>query len=340
MGAAFWLLLGGCCGEALYEALVQDPGVRLGVDEAPHCYGGEWWYYSGRLVTDQGRGYGMHAVIFHDAHLPVLVFTEAWAAHFAVLDESSGLFAYDQVRTLEPVRSGGARSPGFDLATPIVQATGQAGRDRLRASFTDESYAVDLLLEDERGPIAHGTNGYVAFGGEGSSFYYSRPRMRATGTLAESGQTHRVDGYLWFDRQWGRDLSNPWLRWEWFSLRLDDGTDVMLYVFPGRATPVAWGTYIPSAGPPQTLDAGDFVVTPTSFWSSPRTGATYPVSWDIEVFPIGLSAIVATVAEDQEFDARASTLNVYWEGLCSVEGTKEGEPVSGAAYVELTNYVR
>jgi predicted secreted hydrolase len=88
------------------------------------------------------------------------------------------------------------------------------------------------------------------------------------------------------------------------------------------------------------LDAGDFVVTPMSFWSSPHTGATYPVSWDIRIVPYGLDVAVTAVADDQEIDARASTLNVYWEGLCTLGGTKEGQSVGGTAYVEMANYVR
>jgi predicted secreted hydrolase len=282
----------------------------------------------------------MHAVVFHDAHLPILVITEAWAAHFAVLDETNGLFVYDQVRILEPVWPTDVSSPGFDLSTPIVQTTGHSGRDLLRASFADGSYAVDLLLEDERGPVVHGRDGYVTFGEAGDSFYYSRPRMRATGTLAVAGQARPVDGSLWFDRQWGRDVSNPWLRWDWFSLRLDDGTDVTLYVFRDVDPPIAWGTYIPSEGEPHLLDAGDFVITPMSSWSSPHTGAIYLVSWGIEIATYGLYAAVTAVADDQEVDARASTLNVYWEGLCTVEGTKDGQPLRGSAYVEMTNYVR
>jgi hypothetical protein len=32
--------------------------------------------------------------------------------------------------------------------------------------------------------------------------------------------------------------------------------------------------------------------------------------------------------------------NVYWEGLCSVNGTRWGQAVEGTAYVELANLWR
>ena len=41
---------------------------------------------------------------------------------------------------------------------------------------------------------------------------------------------------------------------------------------------------------------------------------------------------------DQELDTRATTGVVYWEGSQRVTGTKDGLPIGGEAYVELTGY--
>ncbi len=58
---------GGCCPDALYELAAPAPHVRLPIDEAPHCFGGgEWWYYTGQLRTDDGRGVGVETVIFQN----------------------------------------------------------------------------------------------------------------------------------------------------------------------------------------------------------------------------------------------------------------------------------
>jgi predicted secreted hydrolase len=332
--------MGGCCREVWYEILTPEPAVRLPQDEASHCYGGEWWYYTGRLTSQEGRGYGIEAVIFHDPHVPVLSWIEGWVAHFAILNETTGLFHYDQARFLGPAGAESAVGHGFDLFTPLVQMSGGNGQDHLRATMSDSAYSIDLTVEDERGPIFHGKGGYVPFGRDGQSFYYSRPRMHASGILTIEGEPRQVEGNLWFDRQWGRDLRNPWVPWDWFSLRLDDGTHVMLFVFRSTDPPVALGTYIPDAGEPHELAPQDFIITPVSFWTSPHSGGTYPVSWDIEIALHNLFVAVTAVAKDQELDARASTLNVYWEGLCTVTGTRDEQPVEGTAYVELANYVR
>jgi predicted secreted hydrolase len=334
--AALWPA--GCCPDTWYEVLASDPTVRLPLDESPHCSGGEWWYYSGRLQTDDARGYGIEAVIFHVPPAVLVIPEQGWAAHFAVLDESSGAFRYDQVRAFEPGGRGSRPSDGFDLQTDLVRMSGSEGHDHLQAAMLDGSYSIDLTLEDQRGPILHGGDGYVPYGEDGRSFYYSRPRMQARGTLLIDGQPHQAEGTLWFDRQWGRDVRNPWLSWDWFSIRLDNDTEVMLFVFRGENPHVAFGTYVPAAGDAVPLNGDDFAITPTAWWTSPHTGISYPVGWEVSAIAQDLRLTITAVADDQELDVRASTLNVYWEGLCTVAGTQADGPVSGLAIVELTNY--
>ncbi len=332
---------GACCPSVFYEITAPEPTVRLPLDEAPHeCGGFEWWYYTGRVVTDDGHGYGIEAVIFHIPRVPLAPLGEVWIAHYAVLDEAGGSFVYDQARSLGPSIIPGAPREGFDLSTPLVQMTGAGGEDRLSAAMADGAYALDLTLSDEHGAILHGADGYVPYGPTGSSFYYSRPRMPATGTMEVAEQPRTVRGHLWFDRQWGRSLKDPWLSWDWFSLRLDDGTDVMLFAFHDPAAPVSCGTYIPNADEPLSLTGDEFTIIPTAWWTSPHTAITYPVAWEIRVVPHELNLTVTAVAEDQELDVRATTLNVYWEGLCTITGTHVGQSVAGHAYVELANYSR
>ena len=41
---------------------------------------------------------------------------------------------------------------------------------------------------------------------------------------------------------------------------------------------------------------------------------------------------------DQELDTRGSTGVVYWEGSSTIAGTRDGAPIGGRGYVELTGY--
>ena len=340
LAAALTTLVVGCAPDDLFELTAPTPVVLLPRDEAPKQFsGGEWWYYTGRVTDEEGRAYGIQAVIFHVPRLPYLAnVAQAWIAHFAVLDETTGRFIYEQDVVLDQPISETQPKVGFDLATPLVQLSGLDGSDRISAASPDGSLAIDLELRDKRGPILHGDGGYVPFGTSGRAFYYSRPAMQAAGTLTIDGRPRQVTGEFWFDRQWGLQVANPWAKWDWFSLRLDDGTRIMLFVFRDPLAPVWFGTYIPPTGDPLTLGPGDFNITPTATWTSPHTSRTYPVAWRVDFPAQELELTVTASADDQELNVVSSTFNVYWEGLCRISGTRASQPVTGHAYVELTNY--
>src|ERR671919_798165 len=91
----------------------------------------------------------------------------------------------------------------------------------------------------------------------GRTYYYSRPRMDATGTLTLDSSALAVQGTVWFDHQWGDFIAvGGGSGWDWFAVNLDDGTDVMLYVLrgPDGGVPAAYGTLSRAGGIDQSLD--------------------------------------------------------------------------------------
>ena len=258
----------------------------------------------------------------------------------SILDTATGQYHTAQRRSasaFDPDSGAGrgGQEGGFDLPTPLMHMVSHDGRDRLTARLEDGDYALDLTLTGTRGPVLHGFNGYAPYGPGGWTFYYSRPRMAAAGALTIQGQSRPVRGTLWFDRQWGNDLHNPWLAWRWFSLRLDDGRDIMLFHFDDTAAVTS--TFIDPDNTATPLTADDYTLTPTAWWTSPRTRRHYPVAWTIAFHHATLILDVAALIPDQEFDARPSTMNIYWEGLCAISGFDANGPVVGLAYVEQAN---
>ena len=79
-------------------------------------------------------------------------------------------------------------------------------------------------------------------------------------------------------------------------------------------------------------------MTVTDHWTSPATGATYPAGWTVSIPGEALGIRLSPTVADQELDTRATTGVVYWEGSQRVEATRDGRPVAGQAYVELTGY--
>ena len=223
-------------------------------------------------------------------------------------------------------------------ATPWTM-DGLGGPTQLVATL-ESGDGIDLELLSTRPPVLHDGAGWIDFGPAGASYYYSRTRMTASGTVIVDGGALPVQGIAWFDHQWGDYISVGGGGWDWFAINLDDGTDIMLSLVRAAdgTFPIVYGTLVEADGRVRRLERDAFSVRPTGSWTSPRTGATYPAGWLIEL-PADriLIELVPTVA-DQELDTRATTGVIYWEGSQIVRATRDGAPLGGEAYVELTGY--
>jgi predicted secreted hydrolase len=361
---------------------VPNTVVRFPEDEAPHNVLTEWWYYTGHVITTDGSRYGVEFVIFQGsrANFPI-----GYASHFAIIDAQQQTFTYEDAASIaRDVRFGGMN--GFDLRVNSWAMRGLNGTDVLTAAMTAHSravgqsgsrggqpgdtsrlpdssdsptppYAIQITATDVKGPVLEG-GGQFSYGPGGSSYYYSRTRMRPTGTITVAGQAKQItDGALWFDHQWGNFLPTAG-GWDWFSTQLDDGTELMIYHLrdargavlqtfgeyvppksgsdPGRGTPP-----LPPA-PTIELASEQFAITPLGTWTSPATGITYPSGWRVQIAAKnGVPALDLTytpVVPNAELDTRGTTGVTYWEGDTTITGTKNGQPLTGSGYVELTGY--
>jgi predicted secreted hydrolase len=206
---------------------------------------------------------------------------------------------------------------------------------------------LDLTLRAERPPVLHGDGGLTAKGSgpdAGASWYVSVPRLRTEGALHAGGRRHAVSGTSWMDHEFFTGGLAPGQEgWDWLSLRLEDGRDVMLYRLRGAggATDFALGTATARDGTAaRPLDAAGAVFQPRERWRSPATGVEYPVAWRIELPREDLALEVRTPVEAQEIPSRESVGFSYWEGLVDAAGRWEGRSVRGEGYLEMTGYDR
>ena len=154
--------------------------------------------------------------------------------------------------------------------------------------------ALDLKLTPEKPPVIHGENGVSqkAAGLGNASHYYSLTRLATAGRLTYRGQTLPVQGLSWMDHEFSSSQLAPYQSgWDWFSLQLDDGQELMLYVLrhqDGSADPFSSGTLVDPQGNSQHLKLADFDIQPLKKWTSPRSGAVYPAGWKIKLPPPGI----------------------------------------------------
>jgi predicted secreted hydrolase len=193
-------------------------------------------------------------------------------------------------------------------------------------------------------PVLHGERGYSRKGTKpgNASHYYSLTRMPSAGTLWIDEERVEVTGDSWMDHEWGTSFLEPGqVGWDWFSIQLEDGSDLMLFQIrrsDGSADPFASGTVVDAAGRATHLGPGDFVLRPGTTWTSAGSGARYPIAWRVSVLSMGLDAEVRAAFPAQEMRTGSSGSVTYWEGAIDVSGTRGGRPVRGRGYLEMTGY--
>ena len=311
-------------------------------------YQTEWWYYTGNLESESGRRFGYQLTFFRRGLLPPQEFiprASRWAAnqvfmgHFALSDIQAG-----EHFTFERFSRGSADLAGVQTDPyqvwlenwQVVQNS--EGNYHLQAA--QDGIQIHLALQDLKGPILNGQEGFSRKGpGEGNaSYYFSQTRLATQGTVGISGDEFLVSGWSWMDHEFSTSALSPGqVGWDWFSLQLDDGSDLMVFQIrraDGSIDPFSSGTWVKPDGESQHLVREQFEIATLSTWKSPHSGAQYPSSWRLEVPEMGLSLEIEPYLADQE----VSGAYTYWEGAVSIRGTHAGQAVSGSGYVEMTGY--
>lgn len=304
----------------------------------------EWWYYTGHLETEGGRSYGYQVTFFRfglrdrqaeEDTAPL--FTDLYMAHFALSDKMAKKFIFR-----DRINRGYGGKAGARVDRYLVW--NEDWRVELRGEnheieIKDRSRVLKLQLTPMKPPVFHGRKGK----GEGrASYYYSLTRMSTQGTIELGGRTERVRGLSWMDHEFGSDqLGRNQVGWDWFSLQLENKTELMLYLMrrkDGSVDPVSSGTLVYEDGTTRNLSLDSFRIEVVNRWTSPQSGADYPMGWKIEIPSERIELDITPFFAQQELDTLRSTRVVYWEGSVRVQGSSANQPVRGVGYVEMTGY--
>lgn len=318
----------------------------------------EWWYFTGHLgaVDQPDRRFGYQFTFFRIGLLPEWPdLRSGWTAtdlimgHAALGDLAAGRHHFSElVYRAVPLLGGFGEFPDPVLAWSRAPA-GTDGDWSLRwngagfdLSMRDDLLGIgfDLITRPRKRLVFQGPGGFSRKAAAGAaSQYYSFTRLATEGTVNIGGESFRVDGDSWMDKEFSTShLAADQVGWDWFSLQLGDGREVMLYLVRDRAggTDFASGTVVSPAGSPAYLTAADWRLRATGRWRSPETGSGYPSGWELDIPAEGLRLRITPVMEDQENRSRIVPDLHYWEGAVDLTGPA-GEPL-GRGYVELVGY--
>ncbi len=359
-----FLLFRGGSGDSLPSARLEMPPVDLEGfaraegpapisfpdDFGPHPdYLTEWWYYTGNLDAPDGRHFGYQLTFFRRALVPPQqrpgdrasdwATDQLYLAHFTVTDVSGNSFQFEERYTRGAAGLSGATARPYRVWLEDWSVE-SSGPNLYRLTAAQDGLRLDLILEDLKGPILQGQDGYSPKGPQpgNASYYISQTRLAASGTLTIRGTAITVEGLSWMDHEYSTSALGPdQVGWDWFSVQLNDQTELMLFQLRkenGEIDPFSSGTVVYPDGSTRSLSMNDFEIIVLDQWSSPHSGAEYPGRWRIEIPSEGISLDLEPFIPDQEL----RVFFTYWEGAVRISGSNDGAPVTGAGYVEMTGY--
>ena len=319
-------------------------------DHASHPdYKIEWWYYTGNLKAADGRRFGYQVTFFRVGvdHTPAnpsrWAIRDLFMTHLAVSDASGKRYRFSEKLSRGGPGLAGARADRYQAWNDDWTATLNArGQHVLKAPGHEAG--IDLVLDEGKPPIINGLNGISQKGAQAgnASHYYSVTRMPTSGTLTIDGERVAVSGDSWMDHEFGTSFLEPGQRgWDWLSIQLSDGRELMLYQLRGTnggRDPRSSGTIVDRAGRSMHLANSDFTLTPGRRRFTSPNGAEYPIEWTVGIPSQRLELTVTTPLDDQELSLVRSTGIAYWEGMIDVAGKTGSGPVTGSGYLEMTGY--
>lgn len=297
----------------------------------------EWWYVTANLKDAQGREFGAQWTLFRSAlnaaaPLPGWQNQTIWLGHAAVTSATVHHAAERYAR-------GGIGQAGVDLAPFRAwiddwnfssQGTAENPLANLQLSARVKNFSYLLRLTSSHPPVLQGDQGFSQKSAEGqASYYYSQPFFQASGSLVIDGATYQVSGPAWLDREWSsQPLTASQTGWDWFSLHLDSGEQVMLYRMRQKdGEPYITGTWIDADGGTQRLKATDIQLKPLD--TAQVAVRKMPVRWAVSIPGKQLDITLSALNPNAWMDLRIP----YWEGPVRLSGSHAGQ-----GYLEMTGY--
>jgi predicted secreted hydrolase len=292
----------------------------------------EWWYYTGNVSGTHGERYGFELVFFRMGDRRDTQNPSAWAvnnlylAHAALTDVHGKQFRFE-----ERVNRAGPGVAGASFEKQKVWngnwSVTWVGEQQTLDALTDQ-FRFHLDLRPQKPFVIQGENGLSQkSAGKGrASYYVSFPLLAVTGQINGAA----VSGQAWMDHEWFTEqLASDQVGWDWFSVQLDDHTELMLFELrrkDGTIDPYSSGTFVDANGKATHLRHEDFSLEPLTRWKK------YPVEWRIKVPARNIDVTCKAVMQNQELRSKQGG-TTYWEGAVDYRGTQ-----SGVGYLEMTGY--
>ena len=317
------------CGSDIEEPQSYGPSqVDFPVDEGAHPdLAVEWWYLNSHLVDSSGREYTAMIAYFRPS-LRIISISDLEAETF-----HHEVPYYWEIEEATPDYAEGKLDLRWDGSDRWHRTDPGSLSYHLEASGSDIGLSLDLVSEKQ--PLTVGGDGLIEWT-EGSTYYYSLTSLQVEGEIAFDGEELEVEGIGWMDHQWMDSMSRR--GWNWFSVQLDNDTEIILWEISNPAGVVLSRDLTMMLPDESIYHTVDLELEMLDSWVSPETGEEYGVRWRVRDETRNLDLEIGALYPEQEiliFPENPQIGWEFWEGGTTVSGELDGETVSGVGYAEL-----
>ncbi len=325
---------------------MESRRIQLPEDTNPHDTIIEWWYFNGHLTDEKGRQYSFMDCLFRadlaKVEIPYLknFFGQAKAgrhvtfAHAALTDIGRRK-NYKDIQNISIASRDSFKKALFyaRYIDPVAVSKGTYEIAEIKpGTFHIKTDRIDLVLVSKKRPMLEGGKGFITVRRR-ESFYYSLTNFETTGKIRIGKKWISVSGKSWMDHQWA---NTPYAKdkWTWFSIQLDDGTDLMCVAYDDGKGKDYIIDVLNAHGAAADYRTAQFKEGKKA-WKSKVTNVSYPLAWTIAV--PGKKIKLKTSALVRDGEMIFGTIN-YWEGPIEVQGMIGRKKVRGVGYMELAGY--
>ena len=274
--------------------------------------GSEWWYFNAHMIDERGRRYTVMITFLNTNFV------------YGIISDIDSEQAF-KINNAVPI----SIDPVDRTLTAGIFSFKQPDPRYFCYRFDTEvpGSALSLELCANKEPLRVGGKGQIPMGQNGKSYYFSLTNMTVQGTGTFGNHPIRLKGKGWLDRQWGNWSVEDFDKWRWFSIQLNDNTEIMIFNFMLKGRPVSpLCDIVPPEG--EREHNLRYIIETTDNWISPRTNVSWSAAWEIKFPTKNMVLRITPDFADQE------VTDALWEGGCRVEGEVDGKPVYGRAFYE------
>ena len=301
-------------------------------------YRTEWWYVAGTVGGESRAPLGVQLLLMRMGlraqpaeHPSAWAMSEIYAGIISVSDPDD-----EGLRTGKRLSRGAAGLAGTNVEPIEIWVEdwrlGEIDVDEDAVNLTmhvaTSEFELDLELLNEQ-PLIDTSDIYGRNAEPSSPFqFYIQPRLSASGMLRSDGRATTLSGTFSMEHAWGElPLPGGPIASDRFTLHLDDQRElfcVRMHRADGTGSATTTGLLVSRTDPPVVLSSGDIGLDPLEYWTSPRTGARYPIRWMLRVPEHDVEMELIPYWEDQE----GLEWMPFWAGpvrLQRAAGTKVGD---------------